>query len=146
MEVFWQPFRVVEGFSQMVLCCGERSQHSVRECFACGFPALLSWIELRSVLEKVSELEGLPMRGQELGHDFAVMAWTVVNEEENAVPSLLHFVQEPREVALCFPFRKCIDKCALGSRAEYVDAFVLAVYDDDWSASFARPAARNDGK
>ena len=75
----------------MVLCCGECPQHSVCECFARWFPALLGWVEFWTVLEEVSELECLPMLGQEVIDDLAVVARPVVNEEENAVPSLLYF-------------------------------------------------------
>lgn len=83
---------------------------------------------------------------QKCVNDLAVVARAVVDKQEHAVPSLLQFVQEPSELPLGFPLGKGVDKRAGAARAEHVDAFILAVYADYWPASFARPAARNDGK
>ena len=86
------------------------------------------------------------MRAQECVYNLAVMARAIVNEQEHSVPSLLQFAQESYEIALPLSFGEDVDECARCARSEYVDAFVLAVYDCNGFASFARPAARNERK
>jgi hypothetical protein len=77
----------------------------------------------------------------EVVDDFAAVCWSVVDEQQHAVPSREHFLEKRHEFSLSFAFRKRVDEASLASCTKHVGARIFMIDDHDGLAAASCPAA-----
>lgn len=129
----------------MVLRGWERAEHAVRQRGTRWLPALLDGVKFRRERRKILDAQRLGTLSAECVDELPLVRRTVVDEEEDATPTLQRELDETEKIALAFPLAERVREPSSGSRAEDVCADVLVVDQDDRIAASSCPATRHDG-
>ncbi len=130
----------------MILCCGDRAQHAIRDRVLREFPVLFDNIELWAVRGKIMQAQRFAARAAKPSDAFAPVPRRVVNEKNQARVFCEQRAHKPHECSLCLSCDETKDEGAWCARADDVEAFARVIRAHDRTASFQRPSSREVGR